>query len=125
MSVIEHIPDTLTIPKTWFRFVSKSHLIGLGETPPYYPGALRHVLPHAAHIYVNPDIPETTSLINLYKLSVIITDATNTISVVISETSCQKLLRSSLDKFISDNPLANGNILPRPSPTTKEKQKQC
>lgn len=38
MFVIEHIPDSLTIPKTWFRFVSKSHLIGLGETPPYYPG---------------------------------------------------------------------------------------
>ncbi|CAI9280037.1 unnamed protein product [Lactuca saligna] len=37
ISVIEPIPAILTIPKTWFRFVSKSHLIELGETPPYYP----------------------------------------------------------------------------------------
>nr|KAJ0215270.1 hypothetical protein LSAT_V11C300119080 [Lactuca sativa] len=38
MSVIEHIPETVTIPKTWFRFLTKTNLIELGETPPYYPG---------------------------------------------------------------------------------------
>ncbi|CAH1428184.1 unnamed protein product [Lactuca virosa] len=36
-SIIQPIPDTTTIPKNLFRFVSKSHLIELGETPPYYP----------------------------------------------------------------------------------------
>ncbi|CAI9280717.1 unnamed protein product [Lactuca saligna] len=36
-SIIQPIPETTTIPKTWFRFVSKSHLIDLGERPPYYP----------------------------------------------------------------------------------------
>ncbi|CAH1451207.1 unnamed protein product [Lactuca virosa] len=44
MSVIQPIPDTITIPQTWFRFVSKSHLIELGETPPYYPGT-HHTTP--------------------------------------------------------------------------------
>ncbi|CAI9269481.1 unnamed protein product [Lactuca saligna] len=48
----------------------------------------------------------------IYKFSVIITDATDTIQAAISETSCRKLLRSPLDKFISDNPLTNGNVLP-------------
>nr|KAJ0206359.1 hypothetical protein LSAT_V11C500249590 [Lactuca sativa] len=37
MSVIQHIPETVTIPKTWFRFLTKTNLIELGETPPYYP----------------------------------------------------------------------------------------
>ncbi|CAI9263702.1 unnamed protein product [Lactuca saligna] len=194
MSMIEQIPDTLTIPKNWFHFVSKPQLIELGDTPSYYPGALRHGSSHATHVYVNPDIPETTSLINLYtgpsrpmpplagipstlhdmrkktrselldkmflvrasikdivfqnswyqttcpickdpifrrgekwfcsahghidkpkyiyKFFVIITDATDTIQEAISETSCCKLLRSPLDKFISNNPLTNGNIPP-------------
>ncbi|CAI9291019.1 unnamed protein product [Lactuca saligna] len=136
MYVIQHIPDTIAIPKTWFRFLTKTNLIELEETPPYYPdyigvlskirdctkvggesyvlliltdeseiainlwkdcignpqnfnraslhpppattvvavtnlkssisnGALHHGSSHATHIYVNPDIPETTSLINL------------------------------------------------------------
>lgn len=39
MSVIQPILDTMTIPKTWYRFVSKSRLVELGETPPYYPGS--------------------------------------------------------------------------------------
>ncbi|CAI9293828.1 unnamed protein product [Lactuca saligna] len=236
MSMIEQILDTLTIPKNWFHFVSKTQLIELGDTPSYYPdyigvllkirdcikvggesyvlliltdesgrklainlwkecitnpqkfdrnslqpppattvvavtnlkpsisnGALRYGSSHATYVYVNPDIPETTSLINLYTgpsspmpplagtpstlhdmrkktrfelldktflvrasikdivfqnswyqttFSVIITDATDIIQVAISETSCRKLLRSRLDKFISDNPLTNGNVLP-------------
>ncbi|CAH1446092.1 unnamed protein product [Lactuca virosa] len=36
-SVIVPFPDTITIPTTWFRFVSKTDLIDLGENPPYYP----------------------------------------------------------------------------------------
>ncbi|CAH1446867.1 unnamed protein product [Lactuca virosa] len=36
-SIIQPIPDTITVPKSWFRFVSKLNLIQLGETPPYYP----------------------------------------------------------------------------------------
>ncbi|CAI9283387.1 unnamed protein product [Lactuca saligna] len=39
-SSIQRIPDTITIPKTWFCFVSKSQLIELGEAPPYYPSFL-------------------------------------------------------------------------------------
>ncbi|CAI9290022.1 unnamed protein product [Lactuca saligna] len=267
MSVIEQIPDTLTIPKNWFHFLSKRQLIDLGDTPSYYldyigvlskirdcvkvggesyvlliltdesgselainlwkecitnpqkfnrnslqppptttvvavtnlkpsisNGALRHGSSHATHVYVNPDIPETTSLINLYtgalrpmpplagtpstlgdmrkktrselldktllvcasikdilfqnswyqttctickdpifrrgenwfcsahghidkpnyiyKLSVIITDATDSIQAAMSETSCRKLLGSNLDKFISENPMTNPNVLP-------------
>ncbi|CAH1421553.1 unnamed protein product [Lactuca virosa] len=146
-SVIEPVPDTIIIPKTWFRFISKSHLIELGETPPYYPdyigvlskirdctktngesfvlliltdesgselainlwkecitnpqkfnratlhpplattvvavtnlkpsisnGALRHGSSHVTHIYVNPEIPETTALININTLPSIITN---------------------------------------------------
>ena len=38
MSVIQRIPETVTIPKTWFRFLTKTNIIELGETPPYYPG---------------------------------------------------------------------------------------
>ncbi|CAI9271578.1 unnamed protein product [Lactuca saligna] len=37
ISVIKSLPDTMTIPKHWFRFVTKSHLMELGEKPPYYP----------------------------------------------------------------------------------------
>ncbi|CAI9299803.1 unnamed protein product [Lactuca saligna] len=44
-SIIQPIPKTTTIPKTWFRFVSKSHLIDLGERPPYYPGPSRPAPP--------------------------------------------------------------------------------
>ncbi|CAI9274636.1 unnamed protein product [Lactuca saligna] len=65
-SIIQRIPDTITIPKTWFRFVSNPQLIELGEAPSYYPGVLRHRSSHATHIYVNPNIPETTTLIDLY-----------------------------------------------------------
>ncbi|CAI9277384.1 unnamed protein product [Lactuca saligna] len=36
ISVIKSLPDTMTIPKHWFRFVTKSHLMELGEKPPYY-----------------------------------------------------------------------------------------
>ncbi|KAL7588139.1 hypothetical protein Lser_V15G39993 [Lactuca serriola] len=36
-SVIVPFPDTITIPTTWFRFVSKTDLIDLGENPAYYP----------------------------------------------------------------------------------------
>ncbi|XP_042753009.1 uncharacterized protein LOC111888978 isoform X2 [Lactuca sativa] len=204
-SIIQPIPDTTTIPKNWFRFVSKSHLIELGETPPYYPGALRYGSSHATHIYVNPDIPETTTLINLftgpsrpvpapsgtpstlhdmklktrsdlldktfmvqasikdfhfqntwyqatcpickdpifrrgydwyciahgltekpnytYKLTVTITDTTDTIPPVVSETSCRKLLKSSLDKYISDNPHTNRNRLPAIITDQKEQTK--
>ncbi|CAH1421449.1 unnamed protein product [Lactuca virosa] len=204
-SIIQRIPDTITVPKTWFHFVSKSHLIELGEAPPYYPGALRHGSSHATHIYVNPNIPETTSLINLftgpsrpipalsgtpstlydmklknrsdlldktfivqasikefhfqntwyqttclickdpifrrgdqwycsahgliekptytYKLTVTITDTTDTIPAIVSETSCQKLLKSSLEKFISNNPLTNRNNLPSIITDQKEQTK--
>ncbi|CAH1421082.1 unnamed protein product [Lactuca virosa] len=266
-SVIKPLAETISIPKTWFRFVSKSQLIELGESPPYYPdyigvlskfrdctkatgesfvlliltdesgselainlwkecitnpekfnrywfhpaptttvvaatnlkpsisnGALRHGSSHATHIYVNPQIPETTALINLfarpsrpvatlsgtpstlydiktknrsdlldktftvqasikeflfqnswyqttcpsckdpifkrgeqwycsahaliekptytYKFTTTITDSTDTISAIISETSCRKLLNSPLEKFISDNPLADRKNLP-------------
>ena len=38
MFIIQPIPDTATIPKSWFCFVSKSQLIDLGEKPTYYPG---------------------------------------------------------------------------------------
>nr|KAJ0195143.1 hypothetical protein LSAT_V11C700386830 [Lactuca sativa] len=48
----------------------------------------------------------------IYKLSVIITDATNSIQAAMSETSCRKLLGSNLDKFISENPMTNPNVLP-------------
>ncbi|CAH1418756.1 unnamed protein product [Lactuca virosa] len=138
-SVIKPIPDTITIPTTWFRFVSKPQLLELGEHPPCYPdfigmlskirdctkhdgqpyvliiltdssgdeipinlwrecitnatkfnrsllapppamtvvavtnlkpyvsaGSLRHGSSHATHVYVNPQIPETRSLMNLY-----------------------------------------------------------
>ncbi|CAI9260223.1 unnamed protein product [Lactuca saligna] len=254
MSAIQHIPDTLTIHKTWFRFVTKPNLIDLLETPPNYPvllygtntrhkfecisgseiainlwkdcignpqkfnhyslhpppattvvavtnlkpsisnGALHHSSSHATHIYVKPEIPETTSLINLftgpsrplpplagtpttlyemktkskselldktflvcasikdfvfqnswyqttcpnckdpifkrgdkwfcsahghiekpnytYKLSVIVSDATDTISATMSETSCRKLLKPNLDNFISNNPLIDEDTLP-------------
>lgn len=44
MSVIEQIPDTLTIPKNWFHFLSKRQLIDLGDTPSYYPGT--YILSH-------------------------------------------------------------------------------
>ncbi|CAI9259487.1 unnamed protein product [Lactuca saligna] len=255
-SIIQPIPGTTTVPKTWFRFVSKSHLIELGEMPPYYPdfigvlskirdytktngevfvlliltnesgselainlwkqcitnphkfnrasidcsstptvvavtnlkpsksnGALRHGSSHATHIYVNPDIPETTSLINLFtgpsrpiptlsgtpstkynmklknrydllklqsrnftsktpstkqhvqsvkirfsegansgiavhmdslesQLTLTIIDTIDTIPAVVSETASQKLLKSPLEKFISDSPLPNRNTLP-------------
>ncbi|CAH1437680.1 unnamed protein product [Lactuca virosa] len=279
-SIIQPIPDTITVPKSWFRFVSKSNLIQLGETPPYYPdfigvlskirdctkanrepfvlliltdesgselainlwkecitnpqkfnrasldhpstttvvavtnlkpstsnGALRHGSSHATHIYVNPDIPETTSLITLFtgpsrpipalsgtpstlynmklknrsdlldktfiveasikefhfqnswyqttcpickdpifrrgeqwycsahglienptytcKFTVTITDTTDTIPVVVSETASRKLLKSSLQKFISDNPLTSRNSLPSIITDKKNKQKQC
>nr|KAJ0186955.1 hypothetical protein LSAT_V11C900467740 [Lactuca sativa] len=36
-STISPLPDTVTIPTTWFRFVSKPQLIDLGENPPYFP----------------------------------------------------------------------------------------
>ncbi|CAH1444105.1 unnamed protein product [Lactuca virosa] len=36
-SVIKPIPNTITIPTTSFRFVSKPQLLELGEHPPYYP----------------------------------------------------------------------------------------
>ncbi|CAH1413374.1 unnamed protein product [Lactuca virosa] len=271
-SIIQPIPDTLTIPKTWFRFVPKSHLIDLGERPPYYPdyigvlskirdctkaggesfvlliltdesgselainlwkecitnpdkfncdslhpppatmvvvvtnlkpsiynGVLRYGSSHATHIYVNPDIPETIALINpftgpsrpapplsgtpltlydmktknrydllasikefhyqnnwfqpicpickdpifkrgeswycsahgliekptyMYKLTVTITDATDTISALISETSCQKLLKSSLENFISNNPHIKRNTLPPIITNHKEQTKK-
>ncbi|CAI9266023.1 unnamed protein product [Lactuca saligna] len=205
-SIIQPIRETTTIPKTWFRFVSKSHLIDLGERPPYYPGVLRYGSSHATHIYVNPDIPETTALINLftgpsrpapplsgtpstvydmkkknksdlldktfivqasikefhyqnswfqticpickdhifkrgeswycsahgliekptyiYKLTVTITDATDTISALISETSCRKLLKSSLENFISNNPHINRNTLPPIITDHKEQTKK-
>ena len=38
ISVIKPLPDTMTIPKHWFQFVTKSHLMELGEKTPYYPG---------------------------------------------------------------------------------------
>ncbi|CAH1424025.1 unnamed protein product [Lactuca virosa] len=36
-SIILPLPDTITIPTTWFRFISKAHLLQLGENPLYYP----------------------------------------------------------------------------------------
>ncbi|CAI9298045.1 unnamed protein product [Lactuca saligna] len=254
MFVIQNILDTLTIPKTWFRFVTDQNLIDLGETPPYYPdyigvlskirdctkvgwesyvlliltaqsgseiainlwkdcignpqkfnrdslhpppattvvavtnlkpsisnGALRHGSSHATHIYVNPDIPETTSLINLTlktastttknthypirdedkkqirtpvgtkplaqiaripslkeakngsavpmdisrnQTTLIISDATDTISATTSETSCRKLLKSTLNNFISNNPLTDGDTLPPAITYHKEETKK-
>ncbi|CAH1429433.1 unnamed protein product [Lactuca virosa] len=119
----------MTIPKHWFRFVTKSHLMELGEKPPYYPdcrrqndepyvfllltdsicnelpidlwnecitvptkfnrdllmplpaitvvavtnlkastsaGTLRHGSSPATHVYINPEIPETTSILDMY-----------------------------------------------------------
>nr|KAJ0219536.1 hypothetical protein LSAT_V11C300147950 [Lactuca sativa] len=55
--------------------------------------------------------------------SVTITDNTDTISAVISETSCRKLLKSSLEKFISDNPPINRNNLPSIITDHKEQTK--
>nr|KAJ0223483.1 hypothetical protein LSAT_V11C200083720 [Lactuca sativa] len=40
------------------------------------------------------------------------TDPTDSISAIISDTSCRKLLNSTLEKLISDNPLINRKILP-------------
>ncbi|CAH1454289.1 unnamed protein product [Lactuca virosa] len=37
ISVIKPLPNTMTIPKHWFWFVTKCHLMELGEKPPYYP----------------------------------------------------------------------------------------
>lgn len=37
-SVIQPIPDTITIPSAWFRFVSKTQLMEFGENPPFCPG---------------------------------------------------------------------------------------
>ncbi|CAI9300683.1 unnamed protein product [Lactuca saligna] len=168
-------------------------------------GALRHGSSHATHIYVNPNIPEITLLIDLftgpsrtipalsrtpttlyemklknrsdlldktfiveasikkfhfqntwyqttcpickdpifrrghqwycsahgliekptyiYKLTVTITDKMDTILAIVSETSCRKLLKSSLEKFISDNPLTNRNILSSIITNQKEQKK--
>ncbi|CAH1424176.1 unnamed protein product [Lactuca virosa] len=36
-SVIQPIPDTITIPSAWFRFVSKTQLMEFGENPPFCP----------------------------------------------------------------------------------------
>ncbi|CAI9283145.1 unnamed protein product [Lactuca saligna] len=36
-SAIERIPDTVTIPRTWFRFVSEPGLNDFAENPPYLP----------------------------------------------------------------------------------------
>ncbi|CAH1421159.1 unnamed protein product [Lactuca virosa] len=225
-SIIQRIPDTITIPKTWFRFVSKSHLINLGERPPYYPdyigvlskirdctkasgesfvlliltdeselainlwkecitnpdkfnrnslhpppattvvavtnlkpsiynGVLRYGSSHATHIYASikefhyqnswfqaicpickdPIFKRGESwycsahgLIEkptyMYKLTVTITDATDTISALISETSCRKLLKSSLENFISNNPHINRNTLPPIITNHKEQTKK-
>lgn len=40
----------MTIPKHWFQFVTKSHLIELGEKPPYYPGIQIPVSFYIIHI---------------------------------------------------------------------------
>ncbi|CAI9277966.1 unnamed protein product [Lactuca saligna] len=61
--VIVPIPDTITIPKTWFRFVSKSHLMELGETPPYYPGSDDTDI--SDYIHVPYTVPFTTKHITL------------------------------------------------------------
>ncbi|CAI9303423.1 unnamed protein product [Lactuca saligna] len=37
ISIIVPLPDTVTIPATWFRFASKTDLLNLGENPSYYP----------------------------------------------------------------------------------------
>ncbi|CAH1450050.1 unnamed protein product [Lactuca virosa] len=99
ISVIKQLPDTMTIPKHWFRFVTKSHLMELGEKPPYYPdfigvlskikdcrkqddepyvfllltdtGTLRHGSSPATHVYINPEIPETTALLDMYDVFLI------------------------------------------------------
>ncbi|CAI9295921.1 unnamed protein product [Lactuca saligna] len=142
-SSIQRIPDTITIPKTWFRFVSKSQLIELGEAPPYYPdfiGVLSKIRdctkangePFVLLIlsderrgpqwYCNAHgLIEMPGYI--YKLTVIIADTTNTIPAIVFETSCRKLLKSSIEKFISDNPLTNRNTLPSIMTDQKEQTK--
>ncbi|CAI9278761.1 unnamed protein product [Lactuca saligna] len=59
----------------------------------------------------------------IYKLTVTIADTTDTKPAIVSETSCRKLLKSSLEKFISDNPLTNRNTLPSIMSDQKEQTK--
>lgn len=58
-----------------------------------------------------------------YNLTVTIADTTNTIPAIVSETSCRKLLKSSLEKFISNNPVTNRNTLPSIMTDQKEQTK--
>ncbi|CAI9259629.1 unnamed protein product [Lactuca saligna] len=59
-----------------------------------------------------------------YKLSVIVSDATNTITTTMSETSCWKLVKSTLDNFLSNNPLTDGRFLPQAITNHKEEPKK-
>ncbi|CAH1430911.1 unnamed protein product [Lactuca virosa] len=36
-SIIQPIPDTSILPTSWFRFLPKTQILELGETPPYCP----------------------------------------------------------------------------------------
>ncbi|CAI9271748.1 unnamed protein product [Lactuca saligna] len=60
-----------------------------------------------------------------YKLSIIVSDATDTITATMSETSCRKLLKSTLDYFLSNTPLTDGRILPQAITNHKEEPKKC
>lgn len=58
ISIIVPLPDTVTIPATWFRFASKTDLLNLGENPSYYPGiyikdVILILLPVLSTFYLN------------------------------------------------------------------------
>ncbi|CAI9269787.1 unnamed protein product [Lactuca saligna] len=52
ISIIKSLLDTMTIPKHWFRFVTKSHLMELGEKQPYYPDCRK--ANHEPYVFLMP-----------------------------------------------------------------------
>ncbi|CAI9285360.1 unnamed protein product [Lactuca saligna] len=75
-SIIKPLPNTITIPATWFRFASKSQLTEPGEHPPYDPdfvGMLSKIRDSTKHVgqpyvlLILTDDRGNEVLINLWK----------------------------------------------------------
>lgn len=52
-SAIERIPHTVTIPRMWFRFVSKTALNDFAENPPYLRGTNMNSLAHITCLFID------------------------------------------------------------------------
>ncbi|CAI9269283.1 unnamed protein product [Lactuca saligna] len=173
-SIISPLPDTVTIPTTWFRFVSKPQLIGLGENPPYFSSFSGPMRPQSApsgipttqkdiKLKMQSELLEKTFMVKasitefvfqdswcqitcptcrdpIFKrgphwfcsahgaiekpsltntFSVMITDTTDTLQAIVSDTSSRKLLSANPETSLPEINSINRKVLP--TAVTKQK----